>query len=68
MGIGDAGADVVRLQAGVVVQNVLLSNALGQQAQDQFHRYAHIADDGLAAEYVRAGSSWLAGMVLLSLR
>ena len=52
--IGGAGADIVRLETGIIVQDGFRRNALRQQAQDQFHRYAHVADDGLAPEHVRA--------------
>ena len=37
----------------------MVSNALGQQAQDELHRNSHVADDRFAAEYVGSGGDTL---------
>jgi hypothetical protein len=50
------GPDILRPQAGVIVQEHLLGFALCQEAQNQLHRNTHAADDRFAAEY-----RWIAG-------
>ena len=50
-----AGTDVHRIKVGVVIKDGFLRDALGQQAQDEFHRNSHVADDRLAAEDVGPG-------------
>ena len=62
--IGGASADIVRLKAGIIVEDVFRGDALRQQAQDEFHQDSHVPDDGLASEHVRADRELRAAAVL----
>ena len=50
MGIRSAGADIIQLEVRVVVQNILRGNSLSQQAEDEFNRDSHVADNRLSAK------------------
>jgi len=61
MGVGQAGADVVDFQFGIIVKNRFDRFALRQQAQDQLHRDAQVANDRLAA----TGSGYVIALYIL---
>lgn len=55
MGVGDGSPDVVRLKAGIVVENLVRAHTLGEQAQDQLDGDPHPPDDRLSSEDLRIG-------------
>ena len=54
--IGEARLDVLQFQEFVLPENSFGSVTGGQHRQNVFHGYTHVADDWLAAEYIRANS------------
>ena len=53
VGVEERGAQVIRLEVGVVFQNFLPGRALGQQLQNHFHRNAQATNQRLAAKNFR---------------
>lgn len=55
MGVGGTGADIFQCETGLIVQDSLRRNPLGQQTQDHFHRNPNISNYRLPTEHIRPG-------------